>query len=76
MDFVTGLPHSFRGFDSIWVIVDRRTKSAHFLLVKTTYSASRYAELYVDEIVRPYGISVSIILDYGPQFNSYYWKAF
>ena len=76
MDFITGLPHSFRGFDSFWVIVDRRNKSAHFLLVKTTYSASRYAELYVDEIVRFYGISVSIISDHGPQFKSYYWKAF
>ena len=52
MDFMTGLPCSSRDFDSIWVIVDRMTKLAHFLLVKTTYSASCYAKLYVNEIVR------------------------
>ena len=61
MDFVTSLPRNFKGFDSIWVIVDRMTKLAHFLLVKTTYSTSCYAKLYVDEIVRLHGILVSII---------------
>ncbi|KAJ7961989.1 Retrotransposon protein, putative, Ty3-gypsy subclass [Quillaja saponaria] len=47
MDFVSGLPKTLRGFDSIWVIVDRLTKSAHFLPVKTTYSAHQYAKLYL-----------------------------
>jgi len=76
MDFVTGLPRSFKGFDSIWVIVDRMTKSAHFLPVKTTFSAARYAQLYVDEIVKLHGIPVSIISDRGPQFTSHFWKSF
>ena len=43
MDFITGLPHSSKGFDLVWVIVDRMTKLAHFLLVKTTFNASQYA---------------------------------
>ena len=72
MDFVTGLPRSFKGFDSIWVIVDRMTKSAHFLPVKTTFSAARYAQLYVDEIVKLHGILVFIISDCGPQFTSHF----
>ena len=72
MDFVIDLPHSFRGFDFIWVIMDRITKSGHFFLVKTTYNASRYAKFYVHEIIRLYEIPVSIISDHGPQFKSYY----
>ena len=47
MDFVTGLPKSQKGHDSIWVIVDRLTKSAHFLPVKTTYGVAKYAQLYL-----------------------------
>ena len=72
MDFMTGLPRSSRGLDSIWVIVDRLTKSAHFLLVKTTYKASHYTKLYVDEIVRVHRVPMSIILDHGPQFTSHF----
>ena len=53
MDFVVGLPRMAKGYDSIWVIVDRLTKSAHFLLVDTRYSAKRYAKLYFDRVV-PY----------------------
>ena len=52
------------------------TKLAHVLLIKTTYNASQYAKLYVDEIVRLHGVPVSIILDHGPQFTSHFWKAF
>ena len=76
MDFVTGLPRKYRGFDSVWVIVDRMTKSAHFLPVKTTCNASRYAKLYVDEIFRLHEVPTSIISDRGPQFTSHFWKAF
>ncbi|XP_059290768.1 uncharacterized protein LOC132044298 [Lycium ferocissimum] len=68
MDFITGLPHSRRKFDSIWVIVDRLTKSARFLPVRTTYAAEDYAKLYLKEIVRLHGIPVSIISDRGAQF--------
>ncbi|XP_075515504.1 uncharacterized protein LOC142550153 [Primulina tabacum] len=56
MDFVTGLPRTQKGFNSIWVIVDRLTKSSHFLPVKTTYSMNQYAEAYIQEIVRLHGI--------------------
>ncbi|XP_075473990.1 uncharacterized protein LOC142505051 [Primulina tabacum] len=56
MDFVTGLPRTPKGYNSIWVIVDRLTKSAHFLPVKTTFTMNLYAEVYVAEIVRLHGI--------------------
>ncbi|WMV23979.1 hypothetical protein MTR67_017364 [Solanum verrucosum] len=72
MDFITGLPQSRRQHDSIWVIVDRMTKSAHFLPVKTTHSAEDYAKLYVQEVVRLHGVPVSIISARGAQF----WKSF
>ena len=52
MDFVTGLPKSVKGHDVIWVIVDRLTKSSHFLPIKTTFSLDRLAQLYVMEIMR------------------------
>ena len=51
MDFIIGLPRSNKGMDSIWVIVDRLTKSAHFLPVKTIYNADKLAIIYIDEIV-------------------------
>src|SRR5262249_25627994 len=74
MDFVTGLPRTSTGFDSIWVIVDRLTKSAHFLPVKTTYSVAKYAKLYIERIVCLHGLPVSIVSDRGPQFTSRFWK--
>ena len=61
MDCVTGLPHTLKGYDAIWVIVDRMTKSAHFLPVKTTFSVAQYTQLYIDEILRLHGIPISII---------------
>jgi len=65
MDFVVGLPRTQRKFDSIWVIVERLTKSAHFLPVKSTDTAEQYAQLYIKEIVRFYGTPLSIISDRG-----------
>ena len=47
MDFMVGLPHTSKGYDSIWVIVNRLTKSAHFILVDTKYTARKYAEIYL-----------------------------
>ncbi|CAN4091668.1 unnamed protein product [Withania somnifera] len=76
MDFITGLPHSFRKFDSIWVIVDTLTKSAHFLPVKTTYIAEEYARLYIKEIVQLHGVPISIISYRGAQFTTKFWKSF
>ena len=65
MDFVTGLPRTPRKYDSVWVIVDRLNKSAHFLPVRTSYSAEDYARLYLKEIVRLHGVPTSIISDKG-----------
>ena len=66
MDFVVGLPKTQKGHDSIWVIVDRLTKSAHFLAVKTTYTVAQYAQMYLDSIVALHGVPVSIVSDRGP----------
>ncbi|XP_050222497.1 uncharacterized protein LOC126672585 [Mercurialis annua] len=62
MDFVVGLPKSQRGFDSIWVIVDRMTKSAHFIPIKVTYTAAKLAQIYIDKVVSLHGVPVSIVL--------------
>ena len=56
MDFIVGLPRTQRGYDSIWVIVDRLTKVAHFLPVKTTYTSPQLAALYVERIVCLHGV--------------------
>jgi hypothetical protein len=68
MDFIMGLPLTARKKDSIWVIVDRLTKTAHFIAVHTTYSVQQYVELYMDHIVRLHGIPKTIISDRGTQF--------
>ena len=60
--------------DSVWVIVDRLTKSAHFIPVRIDYSMDRLAELYVDEIVQLHGVSLSIVSDRDPRFTSRFWK--
>ena len=70
MDFVIGLPRTQRQHDAIWVIVDRLTESAHFLLVNVEDSLEKLAQLYVDEIVRLHGVPVSIVSDRDPKFTS------
>ena len=74
MDFVVGLPWTMDKYDSIWVIVDRLTKSAHFIPVKVTYNAEKLAKIYISEIVRLHGVPLSIISDRGTQFTSKFWK--
>ena len=74
MDFIVGLPHTQQGYDSIWVIVDRLTKVAHFLPVKTTYSGARLAELYMERIVCQHGVPKKIVSDRGTQFTSIFWQ--
>lgn len=76
MNFVTGLPRSFRKFDFIWLLVDSLTKSSHFLPVKTTYTAEEYARLYVKEIARLHRVLISIISNRGAQFTTNFWKSF
>ena len=63
MDFVVGLSHTRAGYDAIWVIVDRLTKSAHFLPIRNNFSLDKLAKLYISEIVKLHGIPVSIVSD-------------
>jgi hypothetical protein len=74
MDFVVGLPKTSKGYDSIWVIVDRLTKTAHFLPVKVKYPVITYAELYIACILSLHGVPKTIVSDQGPQFVSKFWE--
>ena len=76
MDFVTNLPRIFQGHDAVWVIVDRLTKSAHFLAVWMTFTLERFYRLYIREIVRVHGVPVSIVSDRDPTFTVHFWKSF
>ncbi|KAK8521849.1 hypothetical protein V6N12_066431 [Hibiscus sabdariffa] len=75
MDFVTGLPLTPSKKDSVWVIVDRFTKCAHFLPVHTTYTYDKLAELYIREILRLHGVPKSIVSDRDPKFTSRFWES-
>ncbi|WVZ85149.1 hypothetical protein U9M48_032100 [Paspalum notatum var. saurae] len=74
MDFIVGLPRTQKGYNSIWVVVDRLTKVAHFIPVNTTYSGARLAELYISRIVCLHGVPKRIISDRGSQFTSRFWQ--
>ena len=73
MDFVSGLPLTPTKKDSIWVIVDRLTKCAHFVPVHTTYTLDKLVSLYIAEIVRLHGVPKSIVSDRDPQFTARFW---
>jgi hypothetical protein len=66
MDFIVGLPRTAKGYDSIWVIIDRLTKIAHFLPVKVKYPVISYAELYIARILSLHGVLKTIVSDRGP----------
>jgi hypothetical protein len=74
MDFIVGLPNTSQKHDSIWVIVDRLTKMAHFIPVHTTYTAKKYDEIYLDRIVCLHGVPKMIISDRGAQFVAHFWE--
>jgi hypothetical protein len=74
MDFIMGLPITKSGYDSIWVVVDRLTKVAHFIPVKTTYTSAKLADIYMKRIVCLHGVPKSIVSDRGTQFTSHFWK--
>ncbi|GJZ30245.1 putative nucleotidyltransferase, ribonuclease H, partial [Tanacetum coccineum] len=74
MDFVTGLPRTQRKHDAIWVVVDRLTKTAHFLPIRKDFSISRLAEMFQQEIVRLHGTPSAIVSDRDPRFTSRFWK--
>ena len=75
MDFVTGFPKTHQGKDGVWVVVDRLTKSAHFLAIRTTDSVLTLSKLYVREIVRLHGVPLSIVSDRDARFTSRFWKS-
>jgi hypothetical protein len=75
MDFIVGLPRTQKGDDSIWVIVDRLTKVAHIIPVKTTFETHKLAELYIDNILKFHGAPKSIVSDRGPQFTAKFWRS-
>ena len=74
MDFVSGLLKTSEGYDSIWVIVNRITKSAHFLPIIIIDPMRKLARLYLKEIVRVHGVPVSIVSDRNARFTSMFWK--
>ena len=75
MNFVTSLPNTPRGNDTIWVIVDRLTKSAHFLPINIGFPVAQLEEIYIKEIVRLHGVPSSIVSDRDPRFISRFWKS-
>ncbi|GJX41602.1 putative reverse transcriptase domain-containing protein [Tanacetum coccineum] len=76
MDFITKLPRSSQGFDTIWVIMDRLTKSAHFLPIRENDPLDKLARLYLNRIVARHGIPASIICDRDGRFTSNFWRSF
>ena len=75
MDFIIVLPRSCIKHDSIWVIVDKMTKSAHFYPVKNTHWAEDYSKLYIQEVVRLHGVPVSIFSNRVAQFTGQFYKS-
>ncbi|GKD88009.1 putative reverse transcriptase domain-containing protein, partial [Tanacetum coccineum] len=75
MDFITKLPRTSSGHDTIWVIMDRLTKSAHFLPMREDYKMDRLARLYLNEIVARYGVPISIIFDRDSRFTLRFWQS-
>ena len=70
MDFVTHLPWTSWKYDAIWVIVDRLTKSTHFLALRMTFTLEEFCRLYIREIVWLHGVPVSIVSDRDPRFTA------
>ncbi|KAI3821253.1 hypothetical protein L1987_08816 [Smallanthus sonchifolius] len=75
MDFITKLPRTSSGYDSIWVIIDRLTRSAHFLPIREDYKVEKLARIYIDEIVSRHGVPLNIISDRDARFTSRFWQS-
>ena len=76
MDFITKLPRTAKGYDAIWVIVDRLTKSAHFLPIREAINSEKLAEIFIKEIVTRHGVPVSVVSDRDTRFTSRFWRKF
>ena len=76
MDFMTHLARTSWRHDAVWVIVDRLTKSTHFLALWMTFTLEEFCQLYIREIVRLHGVSVSIVSNRDPRFMTHVWKSF
>jgi transposase InsO family protein len=74
MDFLVGLLRTQSGYDSIWVIMDRSTKVAHSIQIKTTYSGPQLAHLYMSRTICLHGVPKKIVSDRGTQFTSKFWE--
>jgi hypothetical protein len=74
MDFIVGLPMAAHKFDSIWVIVDRLSKSTHFIPVNTNYKVQKYAKIYIARVLCLHGVLKTIISDRGSQFVARFWE--
>ena len=76
MNFVTHLLWTPQKHDAVWVIVDRLTKSAHFLAVRMTFALEEFCRLYIREIVWLHGVPMSMVSDRDPRFTTHFWKSF
>ena len=71
---MTGLSHTQKGHDAIWVVLIHLTKSAHFLAINVNDPLPKLARIYIEKIVRLYGVPVSIVSDRDPRFVSKFWQ--
>ena len=76
MDFVTHLPRTPWRHDIVWVIVDRLTRSTHFLVVRMAFTLEEFCRLYIREIVRLHGVTMSIVSNRDPRFTAQFWNSF
>ncbi|KAI3746037.1 hypothetical protein L6452_08453 [Arctium lappa] len=76
MDFVTKLPKTLKSHNTIWVIMDRLTKSAHFLAMRETLPLDKLVRLYINGVVSRHGVSLSIVSDRDSRFTSHFWSVF
>jgi hypothetical protein len=74
MDFITRLPKTNKQHDSIMVVVDKLTKDAHFMTLKTTHKETNVADIYMREVAQFHGIPKTIVYDRDPKFTSKFWK--
>jgi hypothetical protein len=74
IDFITKFPRTTKHHDSIMAVMDKLTKTAHFILVKTTHKEANIAEIYMKKIAKLHNVSKAMVLDRDPQFTSNFWK--